>query len=263
MSSSWLGYVPSCCTDQFSLPEAWIKQADESSITRISGHLLTACSGGARGFYSDPNVPKSALPLCDSHRDMWNATLEEFKMTPLSELGPMKVPEGGKYGRFAIRPVDSQLPVAAKAGLILLARLSSSEMKRCFAIDELPTETGYQFRARLVGMQDDKGSRVRVYFEGLQRFCDVKSDVVLDDGAWRTLDFTQAYPSLLDFDEGADETGQRYDEVLEGLEGLLDAGSAQGQEFEDDFQGNGAAKEAMSPLTKVWKGYVREPGPRY
>ena len=89
--------------------------------------------------------------------------------------------------------------MAAKAGLILLARLSSSEMKRCFSIDALPTETGYQFRARLVGVQDAKGSRVRVYFEGLQRFCDIKSDVVLDVGAWRTLDFTQAYPSLLDF----------------------------------------------------------------
>ena len=54
------------------------------------------------------------------------------------------------------------------------------------------------------------------------------------------------------FDEGVDESGQRYAEVLEGLADLLDANSG---DVADDFVGHGAAKEQMSPLSRVWKNH--------
>ena len=92
---------------------------------------------------------------------------DEFDLPALRGLGPVNVPKDGKYDRFAVRVIDPQLPVAARDGCDMAVHLTASELKKYFDIDALPSETGYQFRGRLLGMMDPKGTRVRMYFQGL------------------------------------------------------------------------------------------------
>ena len=177
-----------CGTDKLLLPPKVTAQADEACVARIAGHLLTPCSESSDGLVGASYLPKSAYPMCGNHQAMWNATLEEFGLPRLSEVGPMKPGADGKYGRFVLRDIPQEFSVSALQGRSMVARLPASELRRLFEVDAMPTETGYQFHAVVLGMLDAKASRVRVCFEGFQRYVDVKTEEVLDGGSRRIME---------------------------------------------------------------------------
>ena len=141
-----------CEAAELTLP-AKMTEVSDDDVARISGHLLTSCDCESDGVYRTPHLPKGAYHLCSTHVHMWNAALEDFGLGAVSSVGPVESSDG-KFARLACRAIDPSLPIASKANCDMLARLTASELKRCFDIDAMPSETGYHFRIRLLGMID-------------------------------------------------------------------------------------------------------------
>ena len=153
-------------------------------------------------------MPHGAHQLCATHTAMWDATLEQVGLPLLVGLGPMKKEEGGRYKKGDVRPVEVGLPLAMKTGRDLLVFLTHGELWRCFGLDTYATDTGYCFRLRVIGMLDAKGSKARVYIAALDKYADIDSKLLLEDGpdTWRC----KGIISGAKVKEGVDESGQHF-----------------------------------------------------